>query len=198
VSSLSDRLVELKKRAGEITKQITSLADKRKSYAFAAATGDAKARKQITDVDFEVESLRKEEQTVASAVESGEALIKQQELDAEAAERREREVEAHRTAQAISALNCELDARLKELREAFERRASLFAELAATGIADLGMIMRLGNKYNATSSAQLTGLGRYLNLEMVPAAVQRPLADSNSLLLSIGKPPVTPRVVLKH
>jgi hypothetical protein len=197
MSSLSDRLAELKKRAGEITRQITSLADKRKSYAFAAATGDAKARKQISDVDFEVQSLGKEEQTITAAIESGEALIKQQQLDAEAAERREREGKAYGHARALIALNEEIDLAFAQLREQFERRASILSGLAATGVVDLGLVMRLGNKYNATSSAQLAGLGRYMNLEMVPAAVQRPLADSNSLLLSIGKQPSN-RVVLKH
>jgi hypothetical protein len=198
MSDLASRISQLKLRAVELTKQISGLADKRKSYAFAASDGDAKAKKAIADVDFEMESLRKEEQTVGAGIESGEALIAQQALDAATAARREREAEAHRTAQAISALNVELDERLKELRDVFERRASLFAQLSNTGMVDLGMIMRLGHKSSATSSAHLAGLGRFLAMEMTPVVAQRPLADSNSLLLGIGKSSSTPRVVLNR
>jgi hypothetical protein len=127
----------------------------------------------------------------------GEALIKQQELDAEAAERRAREGEAYTHARALIALNEELDLALVALREQFERRASILSGLANTGVVDLGLVMRLGHKSHATSSAHRAGLGRYLAMEMTPVVAQRPLADSNSLLLSIGKPPVN-RVELKH
>jgi hypothetical protein len=196
MSSLSDRLVELKKRASEISKQLTSLADRRKSFAFAAVTGDKRAVREITDVDTEVATLDKESATVNSAIETGEALIAQQALDAETAARRLREGEAYSHARALIALNEELDLALIALREQFERRASLLAGLAATQVVDAGLIMRLSHKSNATSSAHRAGLGRFLAMEMTPVVAQRPLADSASLLLGIGSPPTNPRVRL--
>jgi hypothetical protein len=194
MSSLSDRINELKKRAGEITRQITTLTDRRRSYSLAAASGDKKAAREIADADNEISTLGKESQTVTAAIESGEAILAQKALEAEAAQRREREAEAHRVAMALAALNAEIDERLKELREVFERRASLFAQLSNTGICDLGLIMRLGHKSSATASAHLAGLGRFLAMEMTPVVAQRPLADSNTLLLGIGKPPAVQRI----
>jgi hypothetical protein len=52
--------------------------------------------------------------------------------------------------------------------------------------------MRLSNRAGPTSAAHRAGLGRYINLEMMPVVAHRPLADSNSLLLGIGEPPSKP------
>jgi hypothetical protein len=179
----------LRKRAAEVASQIGALADKRKSYSLAASEGDARARKAIADADYERDALLKEAATVADALEIGEALTRQQALDAEAAQRRERSIEAYQAARGVVALNEEIDLALSRLREQFERRSIILRSLANTSICDPALLMRLANKAVPTSAAHRAGLGRFLNLEMTPIIAQRPLADSNVVLLGIGEAP---------
>jgi hypothetical protein len=189
VASYSDKISEFNKRIADIASKLSGLSDKRRSYSLAAASGDARALKQIGDVDFELDALRKEQQTINSAIETATALDKQHELEAHLAEDRARRVEAHKSASAVAAINSELDGMLVQLRECLERRAIHLRSLSNTGVVDPNLIMRLSNKSGPTSAAHLAGLGRHINLEMVPVVAQRPLADSNSLLLGIGTPP---------
>ena len=200
MSSLSDRIAELRKRAEQVASQITTLADRRKEFAYAAAEGDAKARKAIQDADYERDALLKEQTTVADAIEIGEALEKQQQLDAAAKQERERNERAYKAARAVAALNLECDCELVRTRELLERRAALLQELAACGEREAAIAVRLQNKSGPTAAAQKAGLSRFLNMEMTPNASVRPLADTNELLLGIGakpngngQPRVTPR-----
>jgi hypothetical protein len=169
--------------------QLTALADKRRSYALASVEGDERARQAIADTDFETDALKREQTTVLSAIETGEALEAQRALEAEAKERHEREVHAYSAARAVCTLNIELDEALVHLRELFERRAILLKDLGDTGVVDLGLIVRLNHRSLATASAQLAGLSKYFALEMTPASAVRPLSVSNELLLTIGAEP---------
>jgi hypothetical protein len=190
MSSYESKIAEFRERITDIGKQLAALTAKRKSFALAAATGDAKAIKQIGDIDFETDSLKKQEATVASAIETAVALDRAAAHEAEAALKHEREIKAYSLARAVITLNEEIDLALKHLREAFERRAALLVELGNTEAADRALVMRLSHRAGPTSAAQHAGLSRYFNLEMTPTAAQRPLADTNSVLLGIGEPPL--------
>jgi hypothetical protein len=189
VSSYESKIAEFKDRITDIGKQLAELGARRKSFALAAAEGDSKARKEIADIDFQLDAARKEEGTLSAAIESAIALDRQREHEAEAALKHQRNIAAYKISRAIIALNEELDLALKHLREAFERRAALLVELGNTEAADRALVMRLSHRAGPTSAAQHAGLARYLNLEMTPTAAQRPLADTNSVLLGIGEPP---------
>jgi hypothetical protein len=189
MSSYEDKIAEFKSRITDIGKQLADLAARRKSFALAAAEGDVKARQQIADIDFQVDAAKREEGTLSSAIESAVALDRQAEQDAEGKARHERNIAAYKLSRAIVALNEEIDLALKHLREAFERRASLLIELANTEVCDRALVMRLSHRAGPTSAAQQAGLARYLNLEMTPTAAQRPLADTNPVLLGIGEAP---------
>jgi hypothetical protein len=191
MASYSDKIEEFHRRISDIAAKLTSLGDKRKSYSLAAASGDPRALKQVGEVDWELDALRKEQQTLNSAVETALALEKQHELEAKAAEDRARQIEAHKSAQAVAGINVELDSLLVQLRECFERRALALRSLSNTNTVDPNLIMRLTSRAGPTSAAHNAGLGRHMNLDMVPVVAQRPLADSNSLLLGIGEPPST-------
>jgi hypothetical protein len=191
VASYADKISEFNRRIADIGAKLAGLADRRKEFAYAAASGDARARKAITDCDFETESLRKEEQIVASAIETAQALERQHELEAKQTEEHSRQVEAYSAARSIITLNEELDLALIHLREMFERRAIVLRSLGNTATVDPALLMRLSNKAGPTSAAHSAGLGRHLNLDMVPVVSQRPLADSNAVLLGIGEAPST-------
>jgi hypothetical protein len=187
---LSDRIGELKRRAAEVASQIVALADKRRSYAFAAVSdSDVKARKLIADIDFESDSLRKEQATISDALEIGEALARQQELDLADARRRERSIEAYSAARGVITLNEEIDLALVNLRELFERRSVILKSLANTSVVDPNVVLKLSSKSGPTSAAHKAGLGRFLNIDMMPIVSQRGLSDTNSLLLTIGEAP---------
>jgi hypothetical protein len=183
VSSYADKIEEFHRRISDITAKLTGLADKRKEYAFAAASGD---------IDFETESLKKEEQIVASAIETAQAFERQHALEARQTEEHSRQVEAYSAARGVVTLNEEIDLALIHLREMFERRAIVLRSLGNTATVDPALLMRLANRAGPTSAAHAAGLGKFLNLDMVPVVSQRPLADSNSVLLSIGEPPSKP------
>jgi hypothetical protein len=189
VSSYEDRIVAFKDQIASIGKQLAELGARRKSYSLAAATGDQKAIKAIQECDLLTGELTKQEQTISSAVETALALERQEAQEAEAAARREREVEAHKISRGIIALNCELDEALVRLRETFERRAHLLTELANTGVVDSGLVLRLAHKSGANASAQLAGLSKFLALEMTPNSAVRGLASANEILLTIGEAP---------
>jgi len=184
MSTYADRLSQLRARLTDVGKQLSSLADRRKSFSLAAATGDATARKQIADTDAEAEALRREEQTISAAVETAVALDKQQELEEHA-----RQVDAHRHAQGVIALNLEIDAALVHLREMFERRAVLLAGLARTNIVDGLFVGRLAGKAGPTRAACHAGLAKFIALEHPAPQSVRPLADTNTILVGIGAPP---------
>jgi hypothetical protein len=186
MSSYADKIASLRERLHDVSKQLASLTDRRKSFALAAVEGDAQALKQIGDVDFETDALRKSAATLGSALETAQALERQHELEAQQAEQQAFQRTAREHAQAIIATHAALDALLIQLRECFERRALHLRALGNTGVVDPGLIMKLCNRAGPTSAAHHAGLGRHLNLEMVPNVSQRPLADSNSVLSGIG------------
>jgi hypothetical protein len=199
MSTFAAKISELNKQIKTIGEKLASLADRRKEFSLAASDGDSHARKQITDVDFELTSLRTEAMTLGAALETAQALEKQQQLEEQQKAEQARLAEAARHAEVIAAMNAELDDRLGQLRECFERRAGLLAALGNFNVIDAPLLMRMSGKSGPTSAAQFVGLGRYLGLEMVPANAWRPLTDSNPPLLGISKkasppPNRTPRL----
>jgi hypothetical protein len=192
VSSYTDKISEFQARISDIAAKLTSLADRRKQYSYAAASGDTRARKQLDDDSFEETSLVKEQQVLNSAVETALALEKQHELEAKQAEEHVRQVEANKCAQGVVALNEEIDLALVQLRELFERRAIILRSLGNTAVCDPSLLMRLSNRAGATSAAHHAGLGRHVNLEMMPVVSQRPLSDVNVVLIGIGESPSKP------
>jgi hypothetical protein len=189
MSTFTDKLAALRGRAVDITSQLTALADKRRSYSLAATEADAKATKAISDIDFQIDSLRREEATVRSAEEVATALEKQEALDEQRKQQREREVAAHNVAAAVAALHTEIDTRLIELREAFERRAALLAELSRSELADPSLLGKLSSRSPATRACCHHGLDAFIAVERVSVSGRMPLADANALLAGIGKAP---------
>jgi hypothetical protein len=189
MSSLSDRLGQLRQRAASIAAELTSLADKRRGYSLAATEADSKAVKAISDIDVQMDSLKREETTVRSAEEVATALQQHEHDEAQAKEQHEREVAAHNTASAIGALQSEIDARLVELRQCFERRAAMVQELSNTRLVDLSLLSKLSSKSPATRACCHHGLDRFIAIERTSVQGRMPLADANVLLAGIGKAP---------
>jgi hypothetical protein len=192
VSSYGDKIQEFNRRIADIASELASLLAKRKEYAFAAAEGDERAKKQIVDTDFQSDALRKEEMTLHCAVETALALERQHEQEAKASEEHSRQVEAYNAARGVVTLNEELDLALTHLREMFEGRAILLRSLGNTATVDPTLLMRLSNKSGPTSACHHAGLGKFVHLDMVPVTSQLKLATSNELLLKIGEPPSKP------
>jgi hypothetical protein len=194
MSTLADKLTLLRSRAAEIGSELSRLADRRKEHSLAASEGDKVALKEISDADFQSDALRKTAATVNSAIESANALLRQQQLETEQKQQRERENEAARSAEGVITLNAEIDQMLQQLREAFERRAVLLQGLGNSGLIDWVMVNRLASKVSATSAACHFGLTRFLNLERTPAHVMSPLSEGNVVLSGLAKKASPPRV----
>jgi hypothetical protein len=189
-TDLAARISQLRDRAGSIAAQMVTLRDERRAHSLAAAfDADKKALAIVTDADLQLDTLSKEHLTITSAIETAEALLKQQHLEAEAAERTALAVKAHEAAHLAAAINVEIDAIMQHLREAFERRATAIGALQRTGIADTVYVNKLSNKGTATRAACAQGLHRWLDLSAVSPMSHLPLASTNPALLAIGLPP---------
>jgi hypothetical protein len=189
-TDLAARISQLQQRASALAAAMVTLRDERRAHSLAAVfEADKKALKIITDADLQLDSLAKEQQTISSAIETAEALLRQQHLEAEAAERTQLAIEANRCAQAAASINVEIDALMKALREAFERRAVALGALQRTAVADGTYIARLSNKGTATRAACAQNLHRWLDISAVSPMSHLPLASTNPQLLAIGLPP---------
>jgi hypothetical protein len=188
MSDLADRIAELRKRAADIASSLTALADRRKERSLDAVSGDKDAAKSIADLDFQSDALKRENQTISSALELAQERQRDREAEARDAKQRALEADAKRHGEAICALNTEIDMRMEQLAEVFARRASLLLGLANTGIVDSLFVARLCGKAGATRAACAHGLHRYIDIQTVSPQAMLPLADQNSLLLSIPRP----------
>jgi hypothetical protein len=195
VSSLASRIEELRRRAETIAAEIVNIATRRKQHSLDAAIGDKSAQSAIHDLDLQREALSREGQTISAALELAQQREREEQQEAEAKLRHAREVDAYRAARAVITLHHELDEALAALRQIFERRA--IALNALGNVVDHGLVTRLSNKSNATSAAQLSGLSKFLNLEMTPAGSLRPLSSSDEILLRIGVDPDKSKKVLQ-
>jgi hypothetical protein len=189
MATYTDKIQEFKRRLSDISAQLISLKDRRKEYSFAASEGNRDAIKQVADADFQSDGLQKQVQTLQSAIETAEALEKQQTLDHEQQLQRERDQDAYSHARAIIALNCEVDDALLHLRELFERRASLLNGLAKLEVVDPAFVARMQSRSVLTRASCAHGLHRFLSLETPAPASMVALATTNETLLGVGTPP---------
>jgi hypothetical protein len=189
MSSYESKISEFRSKIADIGRQLAELGNRRRSYSLAAVEGDSAARKQIADIDFETDELRKQEGTLASAIETAAALDRRREADAAAALSHDKQVEAYGLARGVVTLNEEIDLALKRLREMLERRASLLNQLAATELVDATLTTRLASKAPLTRACCAAGLHRFIQVETVSPQAMIPLADGNAQLLGIGESP---------
>jgi hypothetical protein len=189
VSSLADKLSQLRLRASDIRQHLSALGERRRSYSLQASDGDSAAVKVIGDCDFEIDNLRREDATVRDAIEVGEALEKQRALENEQKKEQARQVDAWQHAQAIIALNEEIDLALTQVVQKFERRASLLAGLAGTEVCDATFVARLSGKAGPTRACCRVGLHKYVDIVACAPGSMASLADLKELLCNVGKPP---------
>jgi hypothetical protein len=185
MSSLTDRLNQLRQRATEVAANIAALTAKRKEQALDAMSGDKSALQIIASVDHETDILRREAFTLDAAISTAQEMQRQEAVDLEQQEHRERDHNAYTTARAIIALQLELDDLMQQLSALCERRASLLRELGQTF--DPSFASRLSGRGPLTRSACHYGLHRFLAIETCAPSSMRPLADTHSLLLGVGK-----------
>jgi hypothetical protein len=185
VSDYESKATELNTRVAGIDAQVAALDAERKSASLPAANGNKDALKTIARVDGQIEALLRERAILTSATAAVEELIAAEAVEAEQRAQHERLVKAGDAASAIVTLHEEIDTALAALRQLFERRAVLLRDLGATEVASPLVVAKLASKGGATAAAQAAGLNRYVELTSVPNIAARPLADANSVLLSI-------------
>ena len=182
MTDYGSKIADLEKRAADLGAKLTRLADRRGQYAFDATEGDKAAIGAISDIDTQVETLRREQEILTAAIERARHLQREQEADVARRDRQHREAEARKTADAVVAINNELDRAMTALRQRFERRAELIGALGRTGVFPSTFTLRLLQKIGPTSAARAAGLNDYLSLEPVPVHLVKSLAESNGSL----------------
>jgi hypothetical protein len=178
---LQDRLDAIEQELAEIDASMTQLASQ------FSGTDGRDVMRQVSQLDAASTALKREKFVALNA----QALVNKQMLDAKAAQaeqdRRALMAKAKQLADGICSANAAIDQILKQLVEAFERRASLFHDLGNTGLIDSAVINKLAGKGAATRAACHAQLHRYISLEKVAQTSLCTLGSTNSILIGIGK-----------
>jgi hypothetical protein len=190
MSDLAAKLAALREHAADIASRIASFKEQRNGAALLAIFEAHKPSIAIIEqADSALDALTKEQQTISSALSQAESLLAQEHRDAETRERTALSVEAHKCAQAICALNAELDTLLAQLADTFEKRQLLLRELQRTEVADPTYVSKLASRSGPTRAACRVGLHRFIDMVAVSPNSHLSLASTNPQLLGIGLPP---------
>jgi hypothetical protein len=192
LSSLEDKLQskqdELQSRLARIDAEITKLDESFIALAaeFNGTDGQA-SLKEAESIEQRLIQLRREKAlTLASQSHVVKQMMDEKEARAEA-DRKALQATAKGHATAIIALNSEVDIALVQLRQLFERRASLLHQLSATGVANPITINKLEGKAGPTRACCAAGLHRFISLEKVSTQAFIALASCNVVLMGIGR-----------
>jgi hypothetical protein len=189
-TDLASRIHKMRAHADDVAARIADFKDARSSASLRAIfDADKQALRVIRDADIALDALSKEALTISCALEQAEALLKQEHHDEEHRERRALALAAHQAAEAVAQLNIEIDAMLKALREAFERRQDLLGALAKSGVPDPTYVAKLAGKLGPTRAACAVGLHKYLDIQACSPVSHLPLTSTNPQLIAIGLPP---------
>ena len=187
MSDYASRIAELSKRILSIDAQVGDLNNQRNAASLPAVEGDTHALKQVARLDSQIETLLKERQTIAAASEQIDAMIAAEAAKIDQERKRLAMASARDHASAIMTLNREIDEQLLHLREMFERRQDLISGLARTEILSSSVTSKLSGRASATRAACAANLHKHLSLETCAPGSMVPLADSNAILLNVGK-----------
>jgi hypothetical protein len=178
---LQARLDAIEQELAEIDTSMTAAAAQ-----FSGVDGQQIMR-EVSQLDARQSALKREKFVALNA----QAIVNKQILDEKeaqaAADRRALQVKAKQLADEICSSNSAIDQILKQLVEAFERRASLFHDLGNTGLIDSAVINKLAGKGAATRAACAAHLHVHVSLEKVAQGSFNTLVSTNPILLGIGR-----------
>jgi hypothetical protein len=198
MSDLEARIQALREHSRDLDARIASFREVRNKNALSAAfDADKAAIKIISEADTALATLTAEQQTISSAIEQAEGLLREEHSELERRERTAQAIAAHKAAMAIAALNAELDTLMLHLADTFEKRTLLLRELARTEVPDPTYVSKLAGKLGPTRAACLVGLHRFIDIAAVAPQSHIALAATNPQLLAIGlaeapTPPLRP------
>jgi hypothetical protein len=181
MSGYAERIAELSHRVTSIDLRLKSIDAERAANVIEASQGAQSALRKIAELDAETDQLRRSKAILTSAADQLDGQMREEEATLAATSRAEREQRAREIGAAICTLHLEGDALLLQLRQLFERRAGLLAELHRLG----RDVQRLAGKEPLSAAAYHAGLRIYLALEPAPISSIRPLADANALLSGV-------------
>ena len=181
------KMTELQQRVIEIEASIRQLDEEYADIAGQFGTGDRSALKQAAAIEQKITDLRREKQLNSVAQVRIEQQQKDEQEQAEQQANHQKQIEARQYADAIAAINVELDRLLIQLRAQFERRHSLITQLGRTNVVDTSLVNRLISKSAPTRAACAAGLAKFLSLEVPAPGSLIPLAGVNQILIGVGK-----------
>jgi hypothetical protein len=188
MSSLETRQAELQNRISQIDAEISKLDEDFTALAASFNGTDGRASLKAAErIEQRLIQLRREKAlTIASQAHVTREQLAEKEAQAEA-DRRAVQATAKQLAEGICSANAAIDQMLKQLFEAFQRRASLFHDLGNTGLIDSAVINKLAGKGAATRAACAAHLHAHLALEKVAQGSFVTLSSTNPILLGIGR-----------
>jgi hypothetical protein len=176
MADYASKIAQLSARVVDLGKTIADARARRTTLALQAVEGDKAAVKAAAQIDDTIATADRELALVGDAVEQLKKLEAEHQVETEAKYRKQREADAEDAKAAIYAIDQEIDQTLVLLQGMFERRKSKARSLAATGVVDSYLTLRLQNRFGGTSAAICAGLRDYLSLEIVPVQNVAPLA----------------------
>lgn len=171
------RIMTLEQRGRVLAAQLEQLGEQRKQRSLAAAEGEERSLQQVMAADATIAKLRTESEAVRSAVEQLQS--QQAEADAEAAraEQEARQQQADELAAAALTLSDEVDATMRKLVDALQRRDQLLDQLGA--IRPDSFIQRLRTRPPVTAAARSANLHSFIHIEHVAPSSVCSLADAS-------------------
>ena len=187
-SSLADKQNDLQARVDAIDQEIGECDTAFTELASQFSGLDGKeSLKQAAQLETRLAALRREKSlALAAQAHITREQLAEKEAQAEA-DRRAVQATAKQLAEGICSANAAIHQMLKQLFEAFQRRASLFHDLGNTGLIDSAVINKLAGKGAATRAACAAHLHAHLALEKVAQGSFVTLSSTNPILLGIGR-----------
>lgn len=175
-------LPDLKARLAGTSERIAKLQQERRLYALDAASGDAEAKKAITEIDADAGTARSETEMLALAIEEAEKREANCAAQVAAEDRRLLEHEARATCAAILEADREFDRAAERLCQSLSRREELVRKLANLGVVYPGVVHALRRRQNINAALAHTGVHRFADLHLAPPSLRKPLAELDASL----------------
>jgi hypothetical protein len=163
----ASKVDELSRRVVAINTKLNTLVSRKQALAPMALDSEKAALKELERIDAEEATLVRERELTSLAAAEARRLQAEQQFEAAQEQQNRRVADARKAADAVLALDQEIDDALIKLRELFERRKCCVDSLKASGIAPGYAVNRLYHKLGPTCAAHKAGLRDYFSIELV-------------------------------
>jgi hypothetical protein len=162
--------------------RLAKLAEQRNAHAIDAASGNEKASAAIDKIDVEAAEARRERATLTAAIALAEGQRAEAEARAAEADRKKHETDARKLADAVLAVDAEIDVAMPALADLLRKRAELLRQLTLNVTVSPQIGHALQHGFAPSIAANHHGLSNHINLVRIRSPFHSTLAHADRLL----------------